>query len=140
MPADAPRLCLEDPDVPFGITPLHVILVLVIAMIILGPSKLPKVGSAIGKSIREFRQAVPATRDAFTSEVARPSAPDPAAGGGAAVGAKVGLVAGRSVRGFREALSETRDAFQTEVASASAPPAAVAPASIVSESGSETTA
>ncbi|HVA86382.1 MAG TPA: twin-arginine translocase TatA/TatE family subunit [Candidatus Saccharimonadales bacterium] len=110
---------------PFGITPLHVILVLVIALIILGPGKLPKVGSALGKSIREFRQAVPATRDAFASEVAPPSTAGPVTGGGAAVGAKVGSVAGRSVRGFRTALSETREAFQTEVSPASSPPAPV---------------
>jgi sec-independent protein translocase protein TatA len=40
---------------PFGITPLHIIIVLVVALIILGPGRLPKVGSAVGKSVREFR-------------------------------------------------------------------------------------
>jgi sec-independent protein translocase protein TatA len=111
--------------VPFGITPLHVIVVLVIALIILGPRMLPRVGSAVGRSIREFRQAVPATRDAFVSEVKPPSAPGPGPGGGAAAGAKAGTVVGRSVRELREALTGARDAFQSEVGSS---PAAGAPA------------
>ena len=110
---------------PFGITPLHVILILAVALIILGPGMLPKVGTRVGKSIREFRQAVPATRDAFTSEVSAPVAGDET-GTGAAVGTKVGSVAAKSVRGFRASLAEARDAFQNEVSptSGSAPTAA----------------
>jgi sec-independent protein translocase protein TatA len=42
---------------PFPIGPGELILVLVIALIIIGPGKLPDVGSALGKSIREFRKA-----------------------------------------------------------------------------------
>jgi sec-independent protein translocase protein TatA len=37
--------------------PLELIIILVIALLILGPGKLPDVGSALGKSIREFRKA-----------------------------------------------------------------------------------
>ncbi|HEY0442918.1 MAG TPA: twin-arginine translocase TatA/TatE family subunit [Candidatus Limnocylindrales bacterium] len=37
--------------------PLELIVILVIALVILGPGKLPDVGSALGKSIREFRKA-----------------------------------------------------------------------------------
>jgi sec-independent protein translocase protein TatA len=40
-----------------GITPLHLVVVLLIALIVLGPGKLPEVGAALGKSIREFRRA-----------------------------------------------------------------------------------
>jgi sec-independent protein translocase protein TatA len=42
---------------PFGVGPGEIILVLLIALIVLGPSRLPEVGSALGKSIREFRKA-----------------------------------------------------------------------------------
>jgi TatA/E family protein of Tat protein translocase len=35
----------------------ELIIILVIALLILGPGKLPDVGSALGKSIREFRKA-----------------------------------------------------------------------------------
>jgi len=39
----------------FGVQELVVILV--IALIIFGPSKLPELGKAFGKSIREFKEA-----------------------------------------------------------------------------------
>ena len=42
---------------PFNIGPGELILVLIIALIIVGPGKLPDVGAAIGKSLREFRRA-----------------------------------------------------------------------------------
>jgi TatA/E family protein of Tat protein translocase len=108
---------------PFGITPLHIIIVLVVALIILGPGRLPKVGSAVGKSVREFRKAAPATRDAFVSEVSRPADPDAPAGPASAAGAQAGSVAGRSVRGFRDALMATKDAFEGEVTGPKTPSA-----------------
>jgi TatA/E family protein of Tat protein translocase len=40
---------------PIG--PLELGIILVIALLILGPGKLPEVGSAFGKTIREFRKA-----------------------------------------------------------------------------------
>ncbi len=41
----------------FGIGPAELILVLVVALIVFGPGRLPEIGSALGKSIREFRKA-----------------------------------------------------------------------------------
>ncbi len=38
--------------------PGHLILILVIALIIVGPGKLANLGGALGKSVREFRQSV----------------------------------------------------------------------------------
>lgn len=37
--------------------PLELVIILVIALLILGPGRLPDVGSALGKSLREFRKA-----------------------------------------------------------------------------------
>ncbi|MDW7675020.1 MAG: twin-arginine translocase TatA/TatE family subunit [Bacillota bacterium] len=45
----------------FGATEL--IIILVIALIIFGPGKLPGIGKAIGKSIKEFRSETTATKD-----------------------------------------------------------------------------
>lgn len=43
----------------FGnIGPFELILVLVIALVIFGPGKLPEVGKALGKSIGEFKGAL----------------------------------------------------------------------------------
>jgi sec-independent protein translocase protein TatA len=43
--------------VPFNIGPFELLLVLILALLILGPGKLPEVGSALGRTIREFRKA-----------------------------------------------------------------------------------
>ncbi len=40
------------------IGPLEIILVLVIALVILGPRKLPEAGRSIGKGMREFRDSI----------------------------------------------------------------------------------
>ena len=39
------------------IGPWEIILVLAIALLVLGPSKLPEIGKSLGSSIREFRKA-----------------------------------------------------------------------------------
>jgi sec-independent protein translocase protein TatA len=44
-----------------ALEPWHLILILAIVLIIFGPGKLPDVGKAMGKTIKEFRQASNAT-------------------------------------------------------------------------------
>jgi len=51
-----------------NIGPTELIIVLVIALVVLGPGKLPEVGSALGKSIREFRKAATDVKDATSLE------------------------------------------------------------------------
>ncbi|MGF7186276.1 TatA/E family protein of Tat protein translocase [Desulfitispora alkaliphila] len=41
----------------FGLGVPELIVVLVLALIIFGPTKLPEVGSALGKTIREFKKS-----------------------------------------------------------------------------------
>jgi sec-independent protein translocase protein TatA len=60
---------------PLGIGPLELIIVLVIALLVLGPGKLPEVGSALGKSIREFRKAATDVQEA--TRIDTPSSPSP---------------------------------------------------------------
>jgi TatA/E family protein of Tat protein translocase len=58
--------------------PLELVIILVIALLILGPGKLPEVGSALGKSIREFRKASADVQDAVKVNVdtsPQPNAP-----------------------------------------------------------------
>ncbi|MDA8171471.1 MAG: twin-arginine translocase TatA/TatE family subunit [Nitrospiraceae bacterium] len=38
--------------------PIHLLLVVVIALLIFGPGKLPQLGEGLGKSIREFKKAL----------------------------------------------------------------------------------
>ena len=56
------------------IGPLEVVIVLVIALLVLGPGKLPEVGSAFGKTIREFKKASSDITDS-TSLTSTPSTP-----------------------------------------------------------------
>jgi len=42
---------------PFNIGPFELLLVLVLALLILGPGKLPEVGAALGRTLRDFRKA-----------------------------------------------------------------------------------
>jgi sec-independent protein translocase protein TatA len=58
----------------FGLTPAHLVIILVIALVVIGPGKLPEVGGAIGKSIREFQKAA----GQITEPTQAPQAPQPA--------------------------------------------------------------
>ena len=40
---------------PFGLQPLHIIIILVVALLIFGPKRLPEIGRYIGKMVTEFR-------------------------------------------------------------------------------------
>jgi sec-independent protein translocase protein TatA len=53
---------------PFSIGPVELILVLAIALLVIGPGKLPEVGGAIGKSLKEFRHAASDVQDAASLE------------------------------------------------------------------------
>jgi TatA/E family protein of Tat protein translocase len=53
---------------PFNIGPFELLLVLVLALLILGPCKLPEVGSALGRTIRDFRKASTDVEEAMRLE------------------------------------------------------------------------
>lgn len=57
----------------FGFLPniglAEISIILVLALIIFGPGKLPEVGKAVGKSLKEFKGAVKSTEDNIKAEV-----------------------------------------------------------------------
>lgn len=55
--------------------PTELIILLVIALVVLGPGKLPEVGSALGRSIREFRKAATDVKEATSIEPVKATAP-----------------------------------------------------------------
>ena len=61
-----------------GIGPLELIIILVIALIVVGPGRLPDVGAAVGKSIKEFRNAATDMTDSATIGAELNLAPAPA--------------------------------------------------------------
>jgi TatA/E family protein of Tat protein translocase len=65
-----------------NIGPVELIVILVIALIVIGPGRLPDVGAALGKSIKEFRKASSDIADSTrvdttpaTTAAAAPAAP-----------------------------------------------------------------
>jgi sec-independent protein translocase protein TatA len=65
-----------------NIGPFELLVILFIALILLGPSRLPDLANALGKSIREFRKA--ATEDEPTpssSDRATPTGPNEGSSG-----------------------------------------------------------
>ena len=55
---------------PFNIGPFELLLVLILALLILGPGKLPEVGNALGRTIREFRKASTDVQESLSVEPA----------------------------------------------------------------------
>jgi TatA/E family protein of Tat protein translocase len=70
-----------------NIGPLEIIVVLIIALVVFGPKRLPELGSSLGRGIREFRstvsgekgddddddvKAIPASKPAATEQPAEP--------------------------------------------------------------------
>jgi TatA/E family protein of Tat protein translocase len=51
---------------PFNVGPVELIIVLVIALLVIGPRRLPEMGHAVGKTIREFRKASTDVTEATT--------------------------------------------------------------------------
>jgi len=46
-----------------GLSPAHLILILAVALIVVGPGKLPEAGAALGRALREFREAMDGKND-----------------------------------------------------------------------------
>ena len=70
---------------PFGLGPFELILILAVIVIIFGVGRLPEVGGAIGRGIREFRKATkdeeepPQITEAKSASPEEPSAAEPEA-------------------------------------------------------------
>ncbi len=63
---------------PFGLQPTHLIIILVVALLIFGPSRLPEIGRSFGKMLKEFQSATKEATQGFTEEVAKPVPVQPA--------------------------------------------------------------
>lgn len=63
----------------FQVGPLEVVVVAIIALLVLGPSRLPDAARAVGKGMREFRGALEGGDDDERDEPKRPAEQDPAA-------------------------------------------------------------
>lgn len=66
---------------PLGIHPGFLVVLLIIVLVIFGPGKLPELGGAIGRGIREFRKEsdklLSEVKDSGTSETTAPTTSQP---------------------------------------------------------------
>lgn len=53
----------------FNIGPLELIVILMVALLVVGPRRLPQFGRQIGKSLREFRRATDEVRYSFEASL-----------------------------------------------------------------------
>ena len=58
---------------PFGLSPVHLVVVLIVVLIFIGPRRLPALGSSAGRWLRDMRSGVLETKDSFVAEVAKPT-------------------------------------------------------------------
>ena len=65
----------------FNVGPMELMVLLVMALIVFGPAKLPELMGSVGRAIREFRKASTETREAINpmaAPVQQAPAPQPA--------------------------------------------------------------
>jgi Tat protein translocase TatB subunit len=63
----------------FNIGPLELMVILIVALVVVGPKRLPEVGKTIGKSLREFRRATDEVKQSFDFNLDDDFEPDPPA-------------------------------------------------------------
>ena len=53
---------------PFGLQPIHLVVIVVVALLIFGPKRLPQIGRWIAKTFSEFRKGARDMADGFRQE------------------------------------------------------------------------
>ena len=59
----------------FGIGFPELIVIIVVALLVFGPGKLPEIGSALGKGIRDFKKAFEGAEDDLKTIETKPKPP-----------------------------------------------------------------
>ena len=53
---------------PFGLQPIHLVVIVIVALLVFGPRRLPQLGRWIGKTILEFRKGARDMAEGFRQE------------------------------------------------------------------------
>ena len=64
---------------PFGLQPFHLVVIVLVALVIFGPKRLPQLGRWLGKTFSEFRKGAHDLADGFKDETGRQNAAGPEA-------------------------------------------------------------
>lgn len=60
----------------FGLGPTELIIILVIALVIFGPSRLPKIGQSVGQAVRSLRDSTDKVTEEVSKSLETPAAPE----------------------------------------------------------------
>jgi len=60
----------------FGLGPTELIVILVIALVVFGPSRLPKLGESVGQAVRSLREHTDKVTDEVTKSIETPATPE----------------------------------------------------------------
>lgn len=58
---------------PFGLQPIHLVVIFVVALLIFGPRRLPEIGRGVGKAINEFRKGTQEMTESLKDEISKPT-------------------------------------------------------------------
>jgi TatA/E family protein of Tat protein translocase len=61
----------------FNIGPMELIVIFLVALLVVGPKRLPEVGRSIGKALREFRRTTEEVRSTFEASLDDDDEPSP---------------------------------------------------------------
>jgi sec-independent protein translocase protein TatA len=64
---------------PFGLQPFHLVVIVLVALVVFGPKRLPQLGRWLGKTFSEFRKGARDMTDGFKEETGRQNAVGPEA-------------------------------------------------------------
>jgi Tat protein translocase TatB subunit len=60
----------------FNIGPMELVLIFLVALLVVGPKRLPEVGRSIGKALREFRRTTEEVRSSFEASLDEEPSPN----------------------------------------------------------------
>jgi sec-independent protein translocase protein TatA len=55
---------------PFGLQPIHIVVIVIVALLVFGPRRLPQLGRWIGRTVLEFRKGARDMAEGFKQETA----------------------------------------------------------------------
>jgi sec-independent protein translocase protein TatA len=67
----------KEVHMPFGLQPIHLVVIVVVALVIFGPRRLPQLGRWLGRTFSEFRKGARDMTDGFKEETGRQNAVGP---------------------------------------------------------------
>jgi sec-independent protein translocase protein TatA len=62
---------IREADMPFGIQPIHIIIIVAVGLLIFGPARLPELGRSLGKGLTEFRRGTREMTEGFREELVK---------------------------------------------------------------------